>query len=110
MINLQNNLDELSQDLNSVLKNLDEMKNENFDEKISDINSLIFKIEKKRKLLIKNFKIEDLQASCDAANTAVKHIYSKVDSMIEIRKEEQKKIRNELSEIVNKKKLINYQR
>ena len=110
MINLNENIKELNDYLYSVLDNLNEIENENFDNNIRHINDLINKIENKRKYLKKNFKLDDLKAHCDVANTTVKHIYSKVDSMIEIRKEQQKIIKNELSEIVNKKKLINYQR
>lgn len=103
-------MEELNRDLVAVLDHLNEIHLDNFEDKINLIDTLINRIEKKKNFLKKNFKVNDLKTNCDAANTTVKHIYSKVDSMIEIRKEQQKKIRNELSEIINKKKLINYQR
>ena len=107
---MNKNIEELNQDLYSVLNCLNELNNDNFNNKFKKINFLIRKIENNRDYMKKNYSLEKLRSNCDTANNTVKHINSKIDSMIETRKEEQQIIKNELSDIVNKKKLINYQR
>ena len=107
---LKSNFSELNGYLSSVISNLDEINNENFDRKMHNINTLIEHIEKKRVYLLNNYSLDVLKTNCDAANSAVKQINSRFDSIIESKKEQQKLLSSELAKIVNKKKLINYQR
>jgi hypothetical protein len=74
------------------------------------ISILVKKIEEERIFLRNNFDLETLKSNCDVANRAVKQIFSQFDSIIESKKGQQREISSELSKIINKKKLINYQR
>ena len=107
---LRENVSELNGYLSSVIMALDEINDENFDVKIHYIQSLIGQIEEKRVDLKNNYSLDTLKSNCDEANKAVKQIFAQFDSIIETKKEQQQLLSTELSKIVNKKKLINYQR
>lgn len=110
MRELTNNLDEIKNYLFLVLENLDDINSMNFNEKMSNVNSLIREIEHKRTYIKTNFNQESLAGKSDLFHTEIKQIRSKFDDIIEEKKSEQNKISSELNKIVNKKKLINYQR
>jgi len=110
MQELNNSLNQLKNDLYLVLNNLDELNEDNFNNKMQDVNSLIKQIEKKRVYIKKKFSAESLHGKSDLLHTAVKQIVAKFDGIIEEKKEQQIEISSELNKLVNKKKLINYQR
>ena len=84
--------------------------NQNFDDKMVNIKSLITQIEEKRVYLKNNFSKEILQEKSDVAHRAIKQIKAKFDDVIEDKKERKNNISLELNQLANKKKLINYQR
>ncbi len=110
MSELNNNLSELKNYLYLVLNNLDELDNDNFSTKMDNVNSLIKRIDQKRKFIKNNFSEESLQGKSDLLHTTVKQIVARFDDIIEDKKKEQVEISSELNKLVNKKKLINYQR
>lgn len=110
MADLTNNLNDLKNYLFSVLDNLDDINNENFDSRMCNVNSLIKQIEDRRLFIRENFSNDSLIGKSDLLNMTVKQIRSKFDDIIEEKKNERKKISAELNKIINKKKLINYQR
>lgn len=110
MADLTNNLNDLKNCLFSVLDNLDDINNENFDSRMCNVNSLIKQIEDRRLFIRENFSNDSLIGKSDLLNMTVKQIRSKFDDIIEEKKNEQKRISAELNKIINKKKLINYQR
>lgn len=110
MEHLQHKVSELNGNLSLVISALNEIDDNNFDQKISSIRTLVEQIEEKRIYLKNNFDSSILKMNCDVANRAVKQIFLQFDSIIESKKKEQESLSSELAKIVNKKKLINYQR
>ena len=110
MRELTNNLDDIKNFLFLVLENLDDINNENFNDKMSNVNTLICRIEEKRSFIRENYRTESLIGKSDLFHSTIKQIRAKFDDIIEEKKNEQNKISAELNKIVNKKKLINYQR
>ena len=110
MADLSKKIDELNDNLFVVLENLNNIDDENFEANIGKISSLAALIEEKSNFAKNSFDFNKLLAKSDAHHRTVKLIKEKFDSIIEEKKTEQKKISEELSKILNKKKLINYQR
>lgn len=110
MEHLQQKFSELNGDLSLVISALNEIDENNFDQKMGSIRSLVEQIEEKRVYLKNNFDSSVLKMNCDVANMAVKQIFRQFDSIIESKKKQQETLSTELAKIVNKKKLINYQR
>lgn len=110
MRQLNNSLDEIKNNLYLVLENLDDINDENFNDKMCNVNSLIHKIEEKRTFIRENYNPDSLIGKSDMFHIAIKQIRAKFDDIIEEKKNEQNKISSELNKLVNKKKLINYQR
>jgi hypothetical protein len=110
MTELKSNLDELKNYLFLVLDNLDDINNDNFQDRMVRVNSLIRQIEEKRVYIKSNFSHESLNEKSDLLHMTVKQIKTKFDDIIEEKKKEQIKISTELNKLANKKKLINYQR
>jgi hypothetical protein len=110
MSELNEDISELNNYLSSVLYNLENINDENFDSSVNDINSLIKEIENKKISLKNNFSLQSLKDNCDIANTTVKQIKLKFDYIIEAKKEKESSIVSELNKIANEKKLIKYKR
>ena len=110
MVELNSSLSQLKNNLYLVLNNLEELNEDNFDNKMKDVNSLIKQIEEKRVYIKNKFSAESLHGKSDLLHTAVKQIIAKFDGIIEGKKKEQIEISSELNKLANKKKLINYQR
>ena len=110
MSELNQDISELNNYLSSVLYNLENINDENFDSSVNDINSLIKEIENKKISLKNNFSLQSLKDNCDIANTTVKQIKLKFDYIIEAKKEKESSIVSELNKIANEKKLIKYKR
>ena len=110
MSELNQDISELNNYLSSVLYNLENINDENFDSSVNDINSLIKEIENKKISLKNNFSLQSLKDNCDVANTTVKQIKLKFDYIIEAKKEKESSIVSELNKITNEKKLIKYKR
>ena len=110
MSELNQGISELNNYLSSVLHNLENINEENFDSSVNDINSLIQEIENRKISLKNNFGSQSLKDNCDIANTTVKQIKLKFDDIIEAKKEKESLIVSELNKIVNEKKLIKYKR
>ncbi len=110
MIGVENNISEFENYLFLVLENLDEINDENFEDKMVNIKSLIEQIEEKRVYLKNNFSKEILKEKSDVAHRAIKQIKAKFDDVIEDKNEKKNTISLELNQLANKKKLINYQR
>ena len=110
MSELNQDISELNNYLSSVLYNLENINDENFDSSVNDINSLIKEIENKKISLKNNFSLQSLKDNCDIANTTVKQIKLKFDYIIEAKKEKESSIVSELNKITNEKKLIKYKR
>lgn len=110
MSELHSNLSELKNYLYLVLNNLNELDNGNFNAKMDNVNSLIKEIEKKRQYIKNNFNQKYLQGKSDLLHMMIKQISARFDDIIENKKKEQVEISSELNKLVNKKKIINYQR
>lgn len=110
MSELTINTQELQFLLNEVSSEINKIKEDNFFDKIKSINLLIAKIKDKKSNIRNALPKTDYRKVCDAVHRHVKQISGEFDSIIESKKEQQMLISSELSEIVNKKKLINYQR
>ncbi len=110
MIEMNQGISELNNYLSLVLHNLEHIDDENFDNTVTNINSLIKKIENRKIELKNNFNLQSLKDNCDVANTAVKEIKLKFDDIIEAKKEKETIVVSELNKIANEKKLIKYKR
>lgn len=96
--------------LSQIAIEIDAINDDNVYEKIKNVNSFIKEIAQSKAELKQNTTKNDYYYICDLLHKRVKLISDKFDSIIEKKKEEQHNISSELSKIVNKKKLINYQR
>ena len=110
MSELIERFNDLQNCLFTFLNDLEDINSENFDSKMFSLNSLLGKIDEKRTYLRNNFSQDTLREKSDLFHSAIKQIYSKFDSIIEEKKKEQNRISLELNTLLNKKKLINYQR
>ena len=110
MNSLKTGIENIKEQLSHISKEMEIINEDNFSETITNVNSLIRGIEgEKQKIKKKSTKIE-YKSVCDLLHSSIKQISSEFDSVIERKKEEQNKISSELSKLLNKKKLINYQR
>lgn len=96
--------------LSQIAIEVDAINDDNFYEKIKKVNYFIKQIAQNKSDLKQNTSKNDYYYICDLLHKRVKLISDKFDSIIEKKKEEQNSISSELSKIVIKKKLINYQR
>ena len=103
-------LEKFDKYLSQIAIEVDAINDENFNEKMKNVNDFIKQIGKNKTELQKITSKNDYYYICDLLHNRVKLISDKFDSMIEKKKEEQLSISSELSRIVIKKKLINYQR
>ena len=110
MENFNQNIRDLKKNLYIVLENLNNLNDDNFDSSMSKIKSLSHIIEEKKNIVKNCLITEEYKSERDEYQTAIKLINEKFDSIIEEKKEVQKKISKELSKTINQKKLINYQR
>jgi len=110
MIDQKNILTDINTHLRQISLGVDSINNDNFDERLKKVNLYIRQLENKKKYLKKNSSENEYNWICDVVHMGVKQISTKLDNVIEKKKEEQKNISSELSKSVNKKKLINYQR
>lgn len=110
MSELNSNLSQLKNYLYLVLDNLNELNDDNFEGNMDNVHSLIKQIDEKREFIKSNFSDENLKGKSDLLHSTVKQIVSRFDDIIRIKKSKQDEISSELSKILNKKKLINYQR
>ncbi|MCB0746433.1 MAG: hypothetical protein KDC52_14640 [Ignavibacteriae bacterium] len=104
------NFQELKKNLYIVLENLNNINDENFDSNMNKIKNLAHGIEERKNKVKNSLITEEYKSERDEYQTAIKLINEKFDSIIEKKKEVQKKISMELSKTINQKKLINYQR
>ena len=105
-----NKIELLDQYLSKIALEVDAINDDNFNEKIVNVNKFIKKLGKNKAELKQYTSKNDYYYICDLIHNRVKQISEKFDSIIEKKKEEQLSISSELSNIVIKKKLINYQR
>ena len=110
MAEQNNSILDIGNNLNQIAFEVEAINNDNFDEKLKNINLYIRELEIKKKYLKANSSEKEYIYICDVVHKGIKQISTKLDSVIEKKKEEQKDISSELLKIVNKKKLINYQR
>lgn len=110
MAEQNNSILDIGNNLNQIAFEVEAINNDNFDEKLKNINLYIRELEIKKKYLKANSSKKEYIYICDVVHKGIKQISTKLDSVIEKKKEEQKDISSELLKIVNKKKLINYQR
>ncbi|MEE9432453.1 MAG: hypothetical protein V3V16_15510 [Melioribacteraceae bacterium] len=110
MVTIEQGLGEIKNNLYLVMENLDEISEENFDYNMKTINSLTQEIKNKRDILEQNFPNDELKVKSDSLHTMIKQVTTKLDNIIRNKKEEQSEISLTLSNMANKKKLINYQR
>ncbi len=101
---------ELNTYLSQIANEVDSINDDNFNEKLTIVNDYIKELEEKKAELRQKSTKNEYTYICDLLHTRVKLVSNKFDSIIEKKKEEQKRISSELSKIVIKKKLINYQR
>lgn len=110
-MNLQQaKLDSINNYLQQISSEVNSMNDENLETKLKNVNSYIKQIGLYKKSLKNSTSENEYAYICDVVHRGVKQISTKFDSIIENKKEEQSKISSELSKVVNKKKLINYQR
>ena len=105
-----NNIKEMDNYLLQISNEVDCINDDNFNEKIMSVNNYIKQLDSKKADLKKKSTKNDYHYICDLLHKSVKLISAKFDSIIEKKKEEQLSISSELSNIVIKKKIINYQR
>jgi hypothetical protein len=110
MIEHKNILADINSQLNQISLGIDAINDDNFEESLKNVNLFIKQLEIKKANLKKTLSEQDYSYICDVVHRGVKLISTKLDSVIEKKKEEQVVISSELSKIVNEKKLINYQR
>jgi hypothetical protein len=104
------NLVEISNYINLISREVNTINDENIEIKLKNVNSFIKQISRKKEEIKNTSSVEYYKYICDMIHKGVKQISSKFDSIIEVKKEEQRTISSELSKLGNKKKLINYQR
>ena len=110
MEELKNDIVQLNNYLLQISNEVNCINDDNLNEKLSIVNNYIKQIEVKKAELKQKSTKNEYNYICDLLHTGVKLVSNKFDSIIEKKKEEQKRISSELSKIVIKKKLINYQR
>ena len=106
----ESKLVELNTYLSQIASEVDDVNEDNFNEKLTIVNNYIKELEEKKAELRQKSTKNEYTYICDMLHTRVKQVSNKFDSIIEKKKEEQARICSELSKIVIKKKLINYQR
>lgn len=110
MIKLNYDIELINNYLLQISNEVHCINDDNLSEKLSIVNGYIKQIEAKKAELKQKSTKNEYTYICDLLHTGVKLVSNKFDSIIEKKKEEQKRISSELSKIVVKKKLINYQR
>lgn len=75
-----------------------------------EISALYEKFQAERKSLISRYRPEDLQGYNDAFENRIKEISKKLDDYIAGKSAEAVQVKNEISKLYNRKKLISYQR
>ena len=106
----ENKLIELNTYMSQLANEVESINDDNFEEKLTIVNNYIKGLEEKKAELRQKSTKNEYTYVCDLLHTRVKQVSNIFDSIIEKKKEEQLKISSELSKIVIKKKLINYQR
>jgi len=108
-VTLHENIMVLEGYLNNVLNSLTNFNaNNKFRDNISRINYNIDKFERLRQKLLEENNREELRRASQGLNEKVKQILLFYDNIIEQNENEQKKIKSELKDLINKKKLNNY--
>ena len=110
MIEQKKILTDIHNQLNQISLGVDAINDDNFEESLKNVNLFIKQLELNKENLKKTLSEQNYKYICDVVHRGVKQISTKLDSVIEKKKEEQQAISSELSKIVNEKKLINYQR
>jgi hypothetical protein len=110
MIEQKKKLTNINTQLNQISLGIDAINDDNFEASLKNVNLCIKQLEIKKANFKKTLSEQDYSYICDVVHRGVKQISTKLDSVIEKKKEEQVAISSELSKIVNEKKLINYQR
>jgi len=106
----QAKLESINNYLQQISSEVNLINDKNLEIKLKNVNSYIKQIGLCKKSLKDSTSKAEYSYVCDVVHRGVKQISAKIDSIIESKKEEQNKISSELSKVVNKKKLINYQR
>ena len=107
---LETKIEKLESTLKSVELELDSFDYDNFDKKIERLNFLQEWIEKQKNDLINEFGREELKVYNIKLNKQIKQIHEKFDNIIESNKKAQKEVSVQLKNLLNNKKLANYQR
>jgi transcriptional regulator of heat shock response len=110
MNSLETKIEKLSATLNSVSAELESFDKDNFDKKIERLNFLKEWIEKQRSELISEYNREELKTYNIELDKQIKQIHEKFDNIIESNKKTQKDVSVRLNNLLNNKKLANYQR
>lgn len=107
---MDNGLQKLENEFCSILSELNEINNENFESKFNRIRFLQDMVEKDRAILLAQFDHKKLQGHNQRFDILIKQITKKFDDMILVNRSRQKEISNKLNRLLNHKKLVNYQR
>ncbi len=102
------NMNVLESYLDSVINSLSNIKDSNAGKNIKRVIAIIDKFERLRTNLLQNYDREELRRASQHMNRKVKQILQIYDNIIEQNKNEQEKVKNELKDLINRKKLNNY--
>jgi len=103
-------IDKMEADLKAVIITLDEVDDENFDNKMERLKFLNEKISNERDELFKNYSEKTLKDYNIQLDKYIKLISERFDNIIRRNKTKQKSVKNALSVTLNNRKLLNYQR
>ena len=110
MESLNAKIEKLGATLNSVNSELESFGNDNFDKKIERLTFLREWIKKQRNELLDKYDKEELKVYNIELDKQIKQIHEKFDNIIESNKKTQKDVSVQLKNLLNNKKLVNYQR
>jgi len=110
MVELKNAMLKLENEFKSVLFELNEIDDESFYSKFDRIKLLQDNIKKDRNLIASQFDSKELVEYNNKFDILIKQITKKFDNMISDRKNRQKEISKKLNRLLNRKRLVNYQR
>ncbi|NOX18206.1 MAG: hypothetical protein GXO87_07985 [Chlorobi bacterium] len=110
MESLENKIEKLGATLNSVGLELESFGDDNFDKKIERLSFLRDWVNKQRQDLIAEYDKEALKVYNIELDKQIKQIHEKFDNIIESNKKTQKEVSVQLKNLLNNKKLANYQR
>ncbi len=96
--------------LDQVLKSLNEITNENFEQAFPRIKSMLYESQKHKKFLLSNYSKNELKIFEPDLTKLAKQIKESFDNIAKAKKLEMAKIAEQIQYTQNKKKLIYYNR